>query len=86
MFDFSIDEIEIHYEAVVRKRARDTKHEAVMIRTAMNANKKGFKKYIKDLDDMWRKIELAQGRALSTPARLFGALDQLGAKPGGKKG
>ena len=86
MFDYCIEEIEIHYEALIRRRARDTKQQAIMIRTAMNADKRGFERYAKKLDDTWRRIELAHGRSVSKPDSLFNALAGMKGKPAAKKG
>ena len=86
MFDYCTEEIEIHYEALVRKRANDTKHDAIMFRTAMNADKKGFKRYIKGLDNMWRKIELNQGRAISKTENLFAGLNRMTGSQSTQKG
>jgi len=86
MFDYCIEEIEIHYEALVRMHARHTKNQAIMYRTAANADKKGFQRYTKQLDDTWRRIELAHGRSVSKPENLFGALAGMKGKPGRKKG
>lgn len=86
LYDYCIEEIEIHYEALVRKKARDRKYDAIMIRTAMNADKKGFKRYVTELDDTWRRIELNQGRAISKTENLFAGLNRLGSKQGAQKG
>lgn len=86
MFDYCIEEIEIHYEALVRLQARKTKHQAIMFRAAMNADKRGFQRYTKNLDDTWRRIELSHGRSVSKPESLFGALAGMKGKPAGKKG
>jgi len=86
MFDYCIEEIEIHYEALIRRRARETKQQAIMIRTAMNADKRGFQRYTKQLDDTWRRIELAHGRSVSNPDKLFAGLAGMKGKPGRKKG
>jgi len=85
MFDYCIEELEIHYEALVRKKAEDTKQQASMLRTAINADRKGFRRFIKELEDTWRKIELAQGRVLSSPDSFFAGLDGVKGKNRGKQ-
>jgi len=86
MFDYCMEELEIHYEALLRARARREKTSALMIRAAVNADKKGFKGYIKSLEKLWCEIELAAGRSISTPEGFFGGLSKVGkrSKPKGR--
>lgn len=84
MFEYCMEEVEIHYEALLRLRARHEKRNALMIRAAVNADKQGFKRYVKSLENMWREIELAAGRSISTPEGFFGGLGKIGRKNKGR--
>ena len=86
MFGYCTEELEVHYEALTRKRARDRKTFATDVRAAVNADKKGFKKYTKHLEDMWRNIEKTAGRSLSSPEGFFAGLNKVGSKTKAKKG
>jgi hypothetical protein len=70
--DYTIDELEIHYEAALRKQSKDTQRHATTVRIAQYASQKSFKEHMKKLDDVWKKIELAAGRSISTASSFFG--------------
>lgn len=76
MEDYSIDELALHYEAMVRTQAKATKHQATMFRAAMHADKRGWREFRKMLDGVWRDIELAAGRSVSNAGTFFDALDK----------
>jgi hypothetical protein len=78
MYDYTADELEVHYEASIRRRAEETRHWGLMIRVATNADKKGWRKYVKRMHNVWKDIEIAAGRFPQPVHAFFGALDQMG--------
>jgi len=80
MKEYCIDELSLHYEAMVRTSAKEQKRLAIAMRAATQANKKGFQKYMKNLDNIWKDIELAAGRSISTPGSFFAGLAKLKGK------
>jgi hypothetical protein len=70
--NYTIDELEIHYEAALRRQAKETQRQATTIRIAQYASQKHFKEHMRKLDEVWKKIELAAGRSISTASSFFG--------------
>jgi len=80
MDEYCIEELELHYEALIRRQARQTKHWATALRLAQNGDRKSFKGFLKHLDEMWRKIELAAGRNIVSVDKFFAGLPPRGQK------
>ena len=78
MHEYCIDELSLHYESMVRTTSKEQKRFAIAMRNATQADKKGFQKYMKGLGDVWKDIELAAGRSLSTPGTFFAGLAKVG--------
>lgn len=77
MEEYCIDELSLHYESMVRTTSKSQKRLAIAMRAATQADKKGFQKFMKNLDNVWRDIELAAGRSLSTPGTFFAGLTKV---------
>lgn len=77
MEEYCIDELSLHYESMVRTAAKAQKRMAIAMRAATQADKKGWKSFMKSLDNVWKDIELAAGRSLSTPGTLFAGLAKV---------
>jgi len=80
MDEYCIEELTLHYEALVRREARQTGHWATALRLAQNGDRKAFKGFLEHLDDMWRQIELAAGRNIVNADKFFGQLAGIGQK------
>lgn len=78
MREYCIDELSLHYESMVRTTSKAQKRLAIAMRAATQANKKGWKAFMKSLDNVWKDIELAAGRSLSTPGTFFAGLAKVG--------
>jgi len=83
MYDYSVDELEIHYEALLRRRSSETQHWGTAMRVAMHAEKRGWGKYTARLKNLWKDIEIAAGRFPQPVHRFFNALEQVGRKRNG---
>ena len=82
MHEYCIDELSLHYEAMVRTSAKAQKRMAIASRAA-TLGKKGWKDYTKSLDGVWKDIEINAGRSLSTPGTFFQGLSKVrGSKTG----
>lgn len=82
MEEYCIDELSLHYEAMVRTSAKEQKRLAVAVRAATQSDKKGWQKYMKSLGDIWKDIEFAAGRSISTPGTFFAGLTKVkGSRP-----
>ena len=77
MEEYCIDELALHYESMVRTSAKQQKRMAIAMRVATQANNKGWKTFMKNLNNVWKDIELAAGRSLSTPNSFFAGLTML---------
>ena len=73
--DYSTDELEIHYEAIIRKRARESKQLAMVIRLANNAKARTLAKYFKELDMTGWRIDNEMGRIGMDVGKFFFDLD-----------
>lgn len=74
MEDYCAEELSLHYEAVLRQRARITKHWARVLRIAPNADKKAWRQFTHELDGAWKRIELAAGRSTVDLEGFFGGV------------
>ncbi len=83
MYEYTADELEIHYEALLRRRSKETRHWGLAMRVAQHAGKRGWSKYMKGLDNLWKDIEMAAGRAPIPAGRFFNALENVGRKTDG---
>lgn len=83
MYEYTADELEIHYEASLRRRSEETRHWGLMIRVATNADKKGWAKYVKRLHNLWKDIEISAGRFPQPVQGFFGALERIGSNQNG---
>ncbi len=76
MDDYSTDELQIHYESVIRRRANVTKLGAIAIRVANNAKNRSFQKYLKELDLTGWRIDTQMGRIGMDVGGFFFDLDR----------
>lgn len=53
------------------------------MRVAQHAGKRGWNKYMASLDNLWKDIEMAAGRAPLPAKRFFSALGNVGRKTDG---
>jgi hypothetical protein len=80
MEEYCAEELALHYEAVLRHRARTTKHWARVLRIAPNADKKIWRQFTRELDDTWKRIELAAGRSTVDVEKFFGGMSRARGK------
>lgn len=83
MYDYCAEELEIHYEALLRRRAVETRHWGTALRVATHAGKRGWAKYTSQLGKLWKEIEMAAGRFPQPVHSFFNALDKVGRKKHG---
>ena len=83
MFDYSAEELELHYEALLRRRANETRHWGTAMRVATHAGKRGWASYSRRLEHLWKDIEIAAGRFPQPVHRFFNALENVGRKRNG---
>lgn len=83
MHDYTADELEIHYEALLRRRSKETRHWGLAMRVAQHAGKRGWNRYMKQLDNLWKDIEMASGRSPLPAKSFFNALGNVGRKTDG---
>lgn len=74
--DYSTDELEVHYEAIIRRRARESKQLAMVIRLGNNAKPRTLKKYFKELDLTGWRIDNEMGRLEMDVGKFFFDLDK----------
>lgn len=88
--DYTLDEIDVHHEAILRREAAEQKAQANIARVAANAKTKQFSKFIKQLDETGNRIDKATGNFQTTAdnlsADLGAALDTLRKKRERKPG
>ena len=75
--DYCIEEIELHYESMLRVRSKSTQRFAIAVRAATQANKRGWRDYMKHLDTTWREIEKAAGRTIHNQGAFFRGLGKM---------
>ncbi len=75
--EYCIDELILHYESMLRTRAKKTQREAAAIRAATHAAKKGWREFNRHLDQTWRNIELAAGRSIHRQGDFFAGLSRV---------
>ena len=86
MEEYCIDELSLHYESMVRTASKEQKRLAIAMRAATQANKRVWRDFMRSLDNVWKDIELAAGRSISTPGSLFAGLKMVKvSKPGRAK-
>lgn len=74
--DYSADELQVHYEAALRLLADSEGRYAISIRTANNAKKRAFSKYMKSLAQTGKRIDKEMGRTVQAQD-FFTRLDML---------
>lgn len=77
MDDYTAEELQIHYEASFRLRADLTVHWTIAIRVANNAKERSYRRYVKNLEDTGRQIDLAMGRIDVETTQFFSVLDDM---------
>lgn len=78
MDEYSQEEAQVHYEAILRCRAETTRHWFTAIRVATNAKKRDVNKYLKELENTGRALDLAFGRRVEVETEaFFSTLDGL---------
>ena len=85
MNDYTVDELQIHYEAAIRFRAEQQVMAATAVRVGNNAGKNDWRLYVKQLQNTWREIELSQGRTIVKADAFFRGLDATIASAKAKK-
>lgn len=80
MEEYSVDELQLHYEALLRRRAKETKRLAMAVRAGSQAGKRGWQEYMKYLDGTWRQIEVAAGRKPHNMGAFFAGLAKVKSK------
>ena len=75
--DYCIEEIELYYESMLRTRAKTLQRHALAVRAATQANKRGWREYMKHLDTTWREIEKAAGRTIHNQGAFFRGLQKM---------
>ena len=68
--DYTLDEIDVHHEAILRREADEHKAQANIMRVAANAKAKQFSKFIKQLDETGNRIDKATGKLATTAENL----------------
>lgn len=75
--DYTLDELHVHHEAVLRRQADERKEHAVLLRNAANAKARAFKKYLRQLEETGVRIDKATGQFKTTADNLSGDLARL---------
>ncbi len=75
--EYCIEEIELFYESMLRVRAKTLQRDAVTVRAATQANKRGWRDYMKHLSTTWREIEKAAGRTIHNQGAFFRGLQKM---------
>lgn len=83
--DYSVEEIEVYYEAELRAQARRMKSLTSAVRMATNADRRAIKSFMEKLDKTAEEIDKVAGRHKQSMESLFGALDSLAVKPRRRK-
>lgn len=83
MYEYSVEELEIYYEAILRRRASETRRWGTAMRVATHAGKRGWGSYIRRLENLWKDIEISAGRFPQRVHSFFNALENVGRKPDG---
>ncbi len=73
--DYTITEMEVHHEAILRREADEQKAQANLLRTAQNAKAKQYKKFIHALEETGNRIDKATGKFQTTAENLSEDLD-----------
>jgi len=74
--DYSEDELQLYWEAVIRHRSKLLVEVAWAVRAAQHANKKDFKSYVKAMEGVGRQLDRALGRSVVTIEDVCKKLDQ----------
>lgn len=74
--DYTLDEIDVHHEAILRRHAAEQKAQANVFRVAANAKAKQFAKFTKQLDETGNRIDKATGQFQTTAQNLSEDLGQ----------
>ena len=80
MEEYTVDELQLHYEALLRRRAKETQRFATAARAASQAGKRGWKEFMSYLDGTWRQIEIAAGRKPHNVEAFFHGLGKVKVK------
>ncbi len=88
--DYTLDEMDVHHEAILRREAAEHKSQANIARVAANAKAKQFSKFIKQLEETGNRIDKATGQFQTTAQNLSedlgAALSIVKKKRGNKPG
>ena len=76
MDDYSEDELQLYWEAVIRHRAKSMVELAWAVRAAHHANKRDFKNYVKAMEGVGLQLDRALGRSVVTIEDVCTKLDQ----------
>ena len=76
MDNYTKEELQVHYEAVIRRRASQTKQLSIAVRVANNAKNRSFQKYMKELEQTGWRIDQEMGRTGVDVEGFFFSLDK----------
>ncbi len=77
--DYTVDELEIFYEAVIRGKADQMVETANTVRVGHHAGKRDWTKFTKQMGNVWKDIENAAGRPIMKTETFFKGLERTAA-------
>ncbi len=68
--EYTLEELDVHHEAILRREAEENKALANVMRVAQNAKAREYKKFIKQLEETGNRIDKATGQFQTTAKTL----------------